>query len=564
MRWWPRLAWVAAFAVPLLVFSIGSRYVGSGDTVPAELLPVSVLEHGTLTFPQTLQPEWLPYWFHATDRGVVSAYPILPGLLNVPVYAAARFAHLDLGEKRFLLSRLTAAIVASLSVVFVYGILQPLLGSRRRALAFAFLYAFATEVWSVAARGLYQHGPALLFLSAGLYFILRAGPRSTIAAGLCLGFAVLARPTAAAIALPLAAYAVSRHRSSAWRLAVGASIPAVLHGAYAWRFWGSPFSPAQAVGTANFSGNFLQGLAGLLVSPSRGLLVFSPVFLLALPALVAALGPAAGSTRGLSRALAWGVVLTLLIYSKWPIWWGGHSFGYRLLLELSLPLTLLLALDWERIRASRAATALFTVTLVVSVSVQALGSFAFPTRFNDAIDRDPSRLWDIGESELALCVRKAFRIPDGSSDSSLARHLRRSPPPAPSWWSGTADSYIPGSLDIPAASSVVRGPLTVLGWAKPGLDDPGEVLVSINPGSRRFRPDRFSRPDVAGAAPHIGDTSAAGFGLRVPPPTRLESGSVLVEVRDRQGRVSRMGPVAILWGPARAVAGSERTATPVP
>ena len=48
MRWLPRLAWLAALVVPLLVFSIRPRYKGSGDTIPAELLPISVLEHGII------------------------------------------------------------------------------------------------------------------------------------------------------------------------------------------------------------------------------------------------------------------------------------------------------------------------------------------------------------------------------------------------------------------------------------------------------------------------------------------------------------------------------------
>ncbi len=557
MRWLPRLFWAAAFAIPLAVFAIKPRYVGSGDTVPAEQLPISLLEDGTLTFRQNLQRAWLPYWFHSTDRGIVSSYPILPGLLNVPAFAAARLAGRDLTAHRFELSHATAAVVAALSVAFVYGILLHLLGSRWRALAFAFLYAFATEVWSVASRGLYQHGPALMFLSAGLYFLLRGGTRSTLLAGVTLALAAFARPTAAGLVIPLVFYAVVRDRRAVWKLAAGAALPAMLHGAYAWRFWGTPFSTAQPLGPANFSGHFFQGLAGILVSPSRGLLVFSPVFFLALPALVSAFGPAARPPRALTRALAWGVLLTLLVYARWPIWWGGHSFGYRLLLELSLPLTLLLALDWDRIRASRVASAVFAVTLPLSVGIQALGSYAYPTSFNSTVDQDSARLWDAADSELVLCFRKMFGIRAVRPDSALATQLRSVSTPAPLWWSGVTDSGgLPGSLDIPAPQAVIRGPLTVLGWAKPGFDDPGEIVVSLNPGARRLFPDRFARPDVGAAAPHLGDVSAAGFGLRVEPPARLEAGSLLVEVRDRRGKVSRMGPVSFVWGPPRTTAGA--------
>ncbi len=563
MRSLPRLAWAAALAIPLLVYLVPPRYIGSGDTVGAELLPISLLERGTLTFQQDAQGSWLPYWFHATDRGVVSNYPVLPGLLNVPAFAVARLAHRNLFADRFGISHVTAAAVAALSVLFVYGILVRLGGSRKRALAFAFVYAFATEVWSVASRGLFQHGPALLFLAAGLYCLLGRNTGTSIAAGLCLALAVLARPTAAAIVLPLVVYAATRDRRSLGRLALGAALPAILHGIYAWTYWGSPFSSAQPIGISGFSGNFLQGLAGILVSPSRGLFVFSPVFLLALPALVTALRPSSGPDRALPRALAWGVLLTILIYSLWPIWWGGHSFGYRLLLELSLPLTILLALDWSRIRSSRPARVLFAAALFASIAVQATGSYLFPSHFNDRVDQDPSRLWDIGDSELVLCFHKLIGKRDPGSKSPLARHLRPSPAPPPLWWSGILDRGMPAALDIPSPGTIVRGPLTVLGWAKPGLDDAGQVLVSLNPGARRFSPDRFLRADVGKAAPQLGDPSGSGFGLRLPPPARLEAASLLVEVRDRQGRVSRLGPVAFLWGPDRAADRRER-AIPAP
>ena len=41
---------VLAFAVPLAVFLIGMSYAESGDTKPAELLPISLLREGKLDF----------------------------------------------------------------------------------------------------------------------------------------------------------------------------------------------------------------------------------------------------------------------------------------------------------------------------------------------------------------------------------------------------------------------------------------------------------------------------------------------------------------------------------
>jgi hypothetical protein len=395
-----------------------------------------------------------------------------------------------------------------------------------------------------------------MFLSAGLAALLRPGAGMSVLAGLCLSLAALARPTAALIALPLAVWAWREGgaRRLAW-MAAAAAPPALLHAMYAWKYWGSPFSPAQPVGAAGFAGNaargfagnVAQGLAGILVSPSRGLFVFSPIFLFALPAAVAAFRRANRDDprAPLMRALVVGTVLTLAVYSRWRIWWGGYSFGYRLLSELALPLTVLLAWDWPRIRDSRLARPLFAVAFALSFFVHALGAYQYPTSFDTDAEADPIRLWDPFDTELTLRARRILGQFRDRSDERLAPRLRTPSPPDPSWWRGPArDDSIPRELASPREGDVVRGTLRVAGWARPSAEDAGEVLVSINPGDRRLAAPRVPRPGEAAATP-------GGFELRLPAPERLEAASVLVEVRDARGRAARLGPVRILWGPPR-------------
>ena len=99
---------VLAFALPLAVFLAGMRYVGSGDTEPAELLPISLLTHGSLDFNDFVSGSDLPYAYRRVGGRVVSSYPIVAGLLNVPVYAAARLFGADLYTQRFRLSMISA------------------------------------------------------------------------------------------------------------------------------------------------------------------------------------------------------------------------------------------------------------------------------------------------------------------------------------------------------------------------------------------------------------------------------------------------------------------------
>jgi hypothetical protein len=67
----------------LLVFLAGMRYVGSGDTEPAELLPISLLTEGNLDFNEFVPGGGdLPYAYRRVGGRVVSSYPIMAGLLN--------------------------------------------------------------------------------------------------------------------------------------------------------------------------------------------------------------------------------------------------------------------------------------------------------------------------------------------------------------------------------------------------------------------------------------------------------------------------------------------------
>jgi hypothetical protein len=75
----------------------------------------------------------------------------------------------------------------------------------------------------------------------------------------------------------------------------------------------------------SFSGNWLHGIVGLLISPGRGLFLYAPPLLLALPAI-----PALLRRHRPEALLTWGVILChLLLYGKWFMWHGGYAWGPR-------------------------------------------------------------------------------------------------------------------------------------------------------------------------------------------------------------------------------------------
>ncbi len=389
-------------------------YGAGGDTAPAELLPLSILDHHTLTFDWTAHDPGLTprhdtgalYSFTNVGGHIISTYPIVPGLLNVPVYVLARWRGIELIEGRYLLSMITASLLTAASVVFVFLTLLNTCERRSSAILFTLVYAFGTSAFGMAIRGMWQHGPSLFFLSLGMWLLARDTAGSIALAGLPLGFAVWNRPTNTILVAALALFVLARRRHAALAFAVLGAIPIALMLAYSQVYWGSMRNLGQySVNGAWFSTPFIEGLGGILVSPSRGLLIFSPIFVFA-PLAV---------RRVLIRPLvAWSAAalpLFFLLYAKWYSWFGGWCFGYRLLTEAIVPLTLLLAVWWERRPWPRVTGALFTVALAWSVYTNVLGAYIYPCGFNwepNRINEHQERLWSWSDGEIARCSGRVW------------------------------------------------------------------------------------------------------------------------------------------------------------
>ena len=118
----------------------------------------------------------------------------------------------------------------------------------------------------------------------------------------------------------------------------------------------------------------MHGLAGLLLSPSRGLLVFSPFLAMSLWGAVLAWRRAEFASL---RPITLATVLLLAVESRWFDWWGGWGFGYRRIVDLVPMLVVLIAPTMGWVGEASWRRVVFGAFVSWSVCVQVLGAYAY-------------------------------------------------------------------------------------------------------------------------------------------------------------------------------------------
>jgi hypothetical protein len=368
-----------------------------------------------------LQHDDSRYFVVATQRKVpgtgeplfASTFGPAAGLTALPALALLRAAGVDLWRDHgavWMATRVVAAVLVAGSVALVY-LTAAGFTTVARAVLLAAAYALGTCVWSISSQALWQQTPALFFLALGIWCLVRGESVAVrgAAAGLAFAVAVACRPTGLAVAAAAAAYLLVADRRALVAF-VAAALPVaaalMLYNVY---YFGSPLaSPQMAAGAAvaqykTGSPELWQtplwvGAAGLLASPSRGLLVHSPFLAAAFAGAVLAWRD--GRYARL-RFLTVAVPLLWLPAFLWFDWWGGWSYGYRPIVD-SMPLLAILCVPaLDAILAWPLRRAAFAAAIAWSVLVQFVGAFAYTQqRWNvRAIDVRAGLVADVDKPE---------------------------------------------------------------------------------------------------------------------------------------------------------------------
>lgn len=416
---------LAIVVVLVLVYNANGREIGSYDSQPTKFAARELLRRGTLTLNHVVGavPQYADReaFLLSRDGRYRSAYSPVPAVLAASVsYPLVKVGLLDLSSPIApnIIAVTGASFLTALAVALLYLTARRRV-TRARSVLIAIGLGLGTGLWPLVSQTLWAHETAILGMAIAVAAFGATEDRLDLGAASCAAFGLalagLARPQLAPmIAVLLAGIWVRASRPAARGALAIVGATAVAMMLLYWQWFGAPFG-AQTVllaksnslhGTRGWFTWSLEGYAGLLFSPSRGLLVFSPIVAIALAGFAeAARTPWTSPLRWCAAA----AVAQFLLYGSYAVWWGGHTYGPRYLLDVLPLLVPPAAAALSRWRIGPVSALLCTAALAWSVAISATGAFCYPSeQWNTSpvdVDREHSRLWSWTDPQFVRCWR---------------------------------------------------------------------------------------------------------------------------------------------------------------
>ncbi|MDP3973461.1 MAG: hypothetical protein Q8P92_01380 [Candidatus Daviesbacteria bacterium] len=334
----------------------------------------------------------------------------MPGLISAPIYLPF-YALLNSNERMqpgylfnlsFTLEKISASTFASLNVVLFFLLIFKLSQSIKTGIAFAFIFAFATQTFSISSQYLWQHGIANLFMTVSQLFLIS---KIFIISSLASLLSIWTRPhflIYGGLLLRLLYQLDKKKFVSYLTILVGGLILLASFNIY---LYGSPFGGYFDHVSVYGKTTFIKNAIGLFLSPARGVVFYTPLFILACltPLFYKKIGQLPTLQKNIYYLNFFNLLGVILLNSFWGEWWGGHSWGSRLLADATVSAIILVYFLYI-FNKSILFKVILTIIVIYSVIVQAIGIFYYPRAFWDFYPKDVNgsteKLWDFKDNPI--------------------------------------------------------------------------------------------------------------------------------------------------------------------
>jgi hypothetical protein len=354
--------------------------------------------------------KWDHFGIENIDGNLYSIFPIGVSVLSTPFVAIAKLLYPPLGESAsrteiiriYKLELIIASIFCAITASMIYFISRSKLRVSS-SLLIVFIFSFCTSSWSTSSRALWQHGPSMLMLSIALYLIIREKRKKGLVkySAIPLAIAFIVRPTNAISIFFFSIYILINHKQqvlSYLMLALPFAISFFIYNISVYNsILPSYFKPQRVLNTSSF----FEGLAGNMISPARGLLIFSPMVLFGIIWII--LNFLSFSLKTLPLYLITILISHWIVISSFPQWWAGHSYGPRFFADVMpffMYFIILFFVDFQNIQQvnKRIIFLVILLLMIVSFYINAKGAFSWSVhKWNvepNNVDYHHERLWD--------------------------------------------------------------------------------------------------------------------------------------------------------------------------
>lgn len=403
---------------------LNSLPLQSEDILPSVFTSISLVKNQTVyvneyyqmmvsKYPQPDDSTLTPFYLRKIGENYVTAFPLISSIIALPI----TFFYLIVSpnvtwESVYYISHLSGSFIIALSSSLIFYIFYALLkSSLKKSLLLTFIFSFCTINLPLISQGLWQHGSVQLFLILAVIFYLRNNPFLLF---LSLGQAILARPTAGIALVIFAIFLILNKRKKLYpdfdfkywiRCFFGILVPTLIFIFYNNTFYQSLSNQGYASQLENsWLGNFPESFIGMFLSPSKGVLIYSPILIFSL------IGFYYGYKKHeLVKISFWIVLIHCLVLSKWKHWYGGYGFGYRMVSDVIpfflFPIWFLLETHYDKIKK------IVFGLLILSFTIQFSGLIFFDSIWHNAYDtgfKNTSWLWSIQDSEALFNIRRVM------------------------------------------------------------------------------------------------------------------------------------------------------------
>ena len=403
---------------------INSLPMQSEDILPSVFTSISIIKDGTIyvdnyyqmmisKYPQPDDSSLTHFYLRKIGENYITAFPLMSSVISLPItYFYLLFDSSVSWESVYFISHLSGSFIVALSSALVFYIFYNLLkSSLKKSLLLTFIFSFCTINLPLISQGLWQHGTVQLFGLLAVIFYLKNNPFLLY---LSVGLGVLSRPTFGLVLVILSIFLLINKRKiiypdfdfKYWGLAfVGLIIPVVFFFFYNQVFYQSLSNQGYASQLDDsWQGNFPESFIGMFLSPSKGILIYSPILIFSL------IGFYYGYKKHeLVKISFWIVLIHCLVLSKWKHWYGGYGYGYRMVSDVIpffiFPIWFMLETHFEKIKK------IVFGLILLSFLIQFSGLIFFDSIWHNAYDtgfKNTSWLWSIENSEAVFNIRRVL------------------------------------------------------------------------------------------------------------------------------------------------------------